>query len=72
MEKITIEVNNLNKKYKNALAVKSMSFKINKGQTIGLLGPNGCGKSNLLFIISFCILFCFSRSKKKRYINQCW
>jgi len=48
MEKITIEVNNLNKSYKNALAVKSMSFKINKGQTIGLLGPNGCGKSTTI------------------------
>ena len=48
MEKITIEVNNLNKKYKNSLAVKSMSFKINKGQTIGLLGPNGCGKSTTI------------------------
>ena len=48
MEKITIEVNNLNKKYKNSLAVKSTSFKINKGQTIGLLGPNGCGKSTTI------------------------
>jgi ABC-2 type transport system ATP-binding protein len=48
MEKVTIEVNNLNKKYKNSLAVKSMSFKINKGQTIGLLGPNGCGKSTTI------------------------
>ena len=48
MEKITIEVNNLNKKYKNSLVVKSMSFKINKGQTIGLLGPNGCGKSTTI------------------------
>ena len=48
MEKITIEVNNLNKRYKNSLAVKSMNFKIYKGQTIGLLGPNGCGKSTTI------------------------
>ena len=48
MEKITIEVNNLNKRYKNSLAVKNMNFKINKGQTIGLLGPNGCGKSTTI------------------------
>ena len=48
MEKITIEVSNLNKRYKNSLAVKNMNFKINKGQTIGLLGPNGCGKSTTI------------------------
>ena len=48
MEKIVIEINNLSKKYENTLAVKSMSFKINKGQTIGLLGPNGCGKSTTI------------------------
>ena len=48
MEKIVIEISNLSKKYENTLAVKSMSFKINKGQTIGLLGPNGCGKSTTI------------------------
>ena len=48
MEKVTIEVNNLNKKYKNTLAVKNLNFKINKGQIIGLLGPNGCGKSTTI------------------------
>ena len=48
MEKIVIEVNGLSKKFANSLAVKSMSFKINKGQTIGLLGPNGCGKSTTI------------------------
>ncbi len=48
MEKITIEIKNLNKKYKNILAVKNINFKISKGQTIGLLGPNGCGKSTTI------------------------
>jgi ABC-2 type transport system ATP-binding protein len=48
MENVTIEINNLSKKYKHALAVKNMSFKISKGQTIGLLGPNGCGKSTTI------------------------
>jgi len=48
MEKIVIEVNGLSKKFANNLAVKSISFKINKGQTIGLLGPNGCGKSTTI------------------------
>jgi ABC-2 type transport system ATP-binding protein len=48
MEKIAIEIKDLNKKFGNTLAVKNMSFKINKGQTIGLLGPNGCGKSTTI------------------------
>ena len=48
MEEIVIEINNLSKKFKDTLAVKSMNFKIHKGQTIGLLGPNGCGKSTTI------------------------
>ena len=44
----TIEVNNLTKKFKNTLAVKNIKFKINKGSIIGLLGPNGCGKSTTI------------------------
>ena len=48
MKEIVIEINNLSKKYGSTLAVKSMEFKISKGQTIGLLGPNGCGKSTTI------------------------
>jgi len=44
----SIEINNLNKKYKDIFAVKNINFKINKGKTIGLLGPNGCGKSTTI------------------------
>ncbi len=44
----TIEINNLNKKYKKFFAVKDINFKIDKGKTIGLLGPNGCGKSTTI------------------------
>ena len=48
MNEIVINSNNLNKRYKNTLAVKNINFKIVKGQTIGLLGPNGCGKSTTI------------------------
>ena len=44
----TIEVNNLTKQFKNALAVNNISFKIKKGTILGLLGPNGCGKSTTI------------------------
>ena len=48
MNEIAIEINSLNKKYKNALAVKNINFKIKKGTIVGLLGPNGCGKSTTI------------------------
>ena len=45
---VAVEVNNLTKNFKNALAVNNISFKINKGKILGLLGPNGCGKSTTI------------------------
>ena len=48
MNDVTIEINNLTKQFKNALAVKNISFKINKGKIIGLLGPNGSGKTTTM------------------------
>ncbi len=40
-----IEVNNLTKIYNEFIAVNKVNFKIEKNKTIGLLGPNGCGKT---------------------------
>ena len=48
MNKEVITINNLAKSFKNILAVKNISFKIYKGTIIGLLGPNGCGKSTTM------------------------
>ena len=48
MNQIAIKINNLNKKYKNTLAVKNINFQIKKGMIIGLLGPNGCGKTTTI------------------------
>ena len=48
MSSTIIEVNNLIKQFKNSLAVNNLSFKINKGTIIGLLGPNGCGKTTTM------------------------
>ena len=48
MNSLAIEINNLSKQYRNTLAVKNINFKINKGTIIGLLGPNGCGKSTTI------------------------
>ena len=48
MNKISIEIRNLSKNYNNIEAVKNINFKINKGSIVGLLGPNGCGKTTTL------------------------
>ena len=48
MKETMIEINSLRKMYKNTLAVNDINFKINKGSIIGLLGPNGCGKSTTI------------------------
>jgi len=45
---MTIEIKNLNKQYNNILAVKNINFKIDKGSIVGLLGPNGCGKTTTI------------------------
>ena len=45
---MTIEIKNLNKKYNDILVVKNINFTINKGSIVGLLGPNGCGKTTTI------------------------
>ena len=48
---MSIEIKNLNKKYNNVEAVRNINFKINKGSIVGLLGPNGCGKTTTIGMI---------------------
>jgi len=40
-----LEVKNLVKNFKSTKAVNDISFVIEKNKTLGLLGPNGCGKT---------------------------
>ena len=40
-----LEVKNLVKKFKSTIAVNNISLEIEKNNTLGLLGPNGCGKT---------------------------
>ena len=46
-----IEIKNLYKNYKNFKAVNNLNFKIDTGSIIGLLGPNGCGKTTTIGMI---------------------
>jgi ABC-2 type transport system ATP-binding protein len=40
-----IDVKNLSKKFNNFFAVNNVNFSVSKNKTLGLLGPNGCGKT---------------------------
>ena len=47
----SIEVEALTKRYGPVMALRSVSFSVNKGEVVGFLGPNGAGKSTTLRIL---------------------
>ena len=60
-----LEVIELTKIYNKKEAVKNISFKIKKNEIIGILGPNGCGKTTTIGMI----LGLLKPSKGKVLIN---
>ena len=47
----SIEVINLSKSYNSKEAVRNINFKVGENEIIGLLGPNGCGKTTTIAMI---------------------
>lgn len=46
-----VEVKNISKKFNGIEVIKNISFIIEKNKTLGLLGPNGCGKTTSIGIM---------------------
>ncbi|HCJ4558272.1 TPA: ATP-binding cassette domain-containing protein, partial [Staphylococcus aureus] len=47
-----IQISNINKSFKKKRVLKNISFDIEKGTCIALIGKNGAGKSTLVDILS--------------------
>ena len=47
-----LEIKNLTKVYNKKTVLNNISFKINKGERIGILGATGCGKTTLINMIT--------------------
>ena len=47
-----IEVESITKRYGSLVAIKDVSFTVEKGEIVGFLGPNGAGKTTTLKIIT--------------------
>ncbi len=52
MPETVLKVENLRKEFGGLIAVGNVSFEIGKGEFVGLIGPNGCGKSTTFNCIS--------------------
>ena len=62
---VPLEVINLSKVYSDNEVVKEISFRVNKNEIVGILGPNGCGKTTTIGMI----LGLLKPSKGKVLIN---
>ena len=51
MSDVIVKVNNLFKKFDDNVAINNISFNIKKGQIIGLVGPDGAGKTTLIRLL---------------------
>ena len=61
-----LEIKNLVKKFESVTAVNNISFTLEKNSTLGLLGPNGCGKTTSIGMM----LGLITPTSGKIYINN--
>ena len=47
-----LQLSNVGKRYGSVTVLENVSFVVNPGDRVGLIGPNGCGKTTLLRIVA--------------------
>ncbi|TSC78540.1 MAG: Uncharacterized protein G01um101433_205 [Parcubacteria group bacterium Gr01-1014_33] len=62
-----LQIENLEKSYKNVHAVRGISFSLREGEILGMLGPNGAGKTTT---IQMCIGVLTPTSGEIRYFGK--
>ena len=70
MAQTMLKVDNINVYYGNIHAVKNVSFEVNEGEIVTLIGANGAGKSTTLKTISGLLhpkqVMCCTRARASR------
>ena len=56
MSEIYLKVDKICKSYKDANAITDISFKVNKGELFGFIGPDGAGKTTIFRILATLLL----------------
>ena len=51
-EKVLLEVQDVSKRFDGLLALNHMSFAVRENEVLGLIGPNGSGKTTMMNLIS--------------------
>ena len=51
MKELSIEIDQLSKKYQDITALNDLTLQVEKGELFGLLGPNGAGKTTTINIL---------------------
>src|SRR5690606_13788493 len=55
MQEVILEARNINKEFHDPVTVqvlRDITFTVNKGEFVSVIGKSGCGKSTLLYILS--------------------
>ncbi|MCB1332251.1 MAG: ATP-binding cassette domain-containing protein, partial [Roseivivax sp.] len=47
-----LRIEHLRKSYKKRVVIRDVSMELHRGEVVGLLGPNGCGKTTTFYAIA--------------------
>lgn len=56
MSHLSVDIRDVSKHYEDVLALDSISFRVDRGELFGLIGPDGAGKTSLFRILTTLLL----------------